>query len=132
MILHGHVRLTGDVDFFFAHDRANSERLFAALERFWDGDVPGLEDAEALGPEGTIVQFGVPPNRIDLINSIEGVDFEEAWDGRLECLLVTQTGEVPLPYIGLAELIKNKRATGRPKDLDDLQYLTGGDVSGSK
>ena len=124
VILHGHVRLTGDVDFFYSRDQANSERLFDALTEFWDGDVPGLEGADDLGPEGTIVQFGVPPNRIDLINAIEGVDFHEAWRGRVDGALVTEDGEIPLPYIGLDELIENKRATGRPKDLDDLDYLT--------
>jgi hypothetical protein len=125
VILHGHVRLTGDVDFFFSTEEENVERLFAVLEEFWEGEVPGLSVAEDLAPAGTVVQFGVPPNRIDLINEIEGVSFDEAWQGRVECRLVTDGGEAPLWYLGLEELIRNKRATGRPKDLDDLDYLTG-------
>lgn len=127
VIFHGHVRLTGDVDFFFSTEEGNVERLFAALEQFWEGEVPGLSAAEELVPAGTVVQFGVPPNRIDLINEIEGVSFDDAWQGRVECRLVTAEGEIPLWYLGLDELIKNKRATGRPKDLDDLDYLTGVD-----
>jgi hypothetical protein len=79
VIFHGHARLTGDVDFFFGREPANLARLFAALDAFWDGDVPGLTSAADLSPHGTIVQFGQPPNRIDLINAIEGVRFDEAF-----------------------------------------------------
>ncbi len=55
---------------------------------------------------------------------IDGVEFAEAWPGRVEVVLVTTDGDVPMSFIGLAALAKNKRATGRPKDLDDLSYLT--------
>ena len=123
VIFHGHVRLTGDVNFFFANDPENMDRVFAALDEFWDGDVPGLEGPEDLSLEGTIVQFGLPPNRIDLINSIDGIEFAEAWPGRVDAVLVTADGDVPIPFIGLEALAINKRATGRPKDLDDLSYL---------
>ena len=125
VIFHGHARLTGDVDFFFDSRSANLDRLFAALAAFWDGDVPGLESADELCPAGIIVQFGQPPNRIDLINAIDGVDFVEAWDGRVEAVLEADDREVPVPFIGVEALVKNKLAVGRPKDLDDLSYLTG-------
>ena len=127
VILHGHVRLTGDVDFFYSRDRDNLDRLFAALEEFWGGEVPGIESADGLAPEGLVVQFGQPPNRIDLINAIDGVTFEEAWPGRFDAVIQTEKGDVPLAFIGLEALVKNKRASGRPKDLDDLDYLTRGD-----
>lgn len=94
-----------------------------ALDTFWNGDVPGLTGATDLSPDGTIVQFGQPPNRIDLLNGIEGVGFGEVWDGRVEAVLVVEGREIPLPFIGLDALVKNKRAVGRPKDLDDLDYL---------
>ena len=123
-IFHGHVRLTGGVGFFFDRDAENVERLYAAVDEFWDGDVPGLLGTEDLEREGIIIQFGQPPNRIDLINSIAGVGFDEAWAGRVDAVLVTVDGVVPLPFIGLEALVKNKRAAGRPKDLDDLSYLT--------
>ena len=127
VIFHGHARLTGDVDFFFGREPGNLERLFEALDAFWDGDVPGLTSATDLSPDGTIVQFGQPPNRIDLINAIEGVGFDEAWNGRVEAILLMGDREVRVPFIGLDALVKNKRAVGRPKDLDDLSYLTGGE-----
>ena len=123
VILHGHVRLTGDVDFFFAGDEPNVGKLFAALEEFWDGDVPGLAGPEELMDEGVIVQFGLPPNRIDLINAIDGVEFTDAWSGRVEAVLVSPEGELRIPFIGLEALVLNKRASGRAKDLDDLSYL---------
>ncbi|HSH75720.1 MAG TPA: DUF6036 family nucleotidyltransferase [Longimicrobiales bacterium] len=127
VIFHGHARLTGDVDFFFGREPANLERLFAALDVFWDGDVPGLTSAADLSPDGTIVQFGQPPNRIDLINAIEGVGFEEAWGSRVEAVLTVDGREIPVPFIGIDALLKNKRAVGRPKDLDDLSYLGEGE-----
>ena len=65
----------------------------------------------------------MPPNRIDLITSIDGVDFADAWPGRVEAVLMSPDGEVRIPFIGLDALIQNKRASGRAKDLDDLSYL---------
>ena len=126
VILHGHVRLTGDVGFFFARDPENLERLFSALEEFWAGDIPGVESPEDLAPEGLVIQFGHPPNRIDLVNDIDGVSFDEAWPGRVDAVVPTESGEVLLTFIGLEALVKNKRASGRPKDLDDLAYLDRG------
>ena len=123
VIFHGRVRLTGDADFFFKGDLENAARLYSALEVFWDGDIPDLHQAEELAEPGLILQFGRPPNRIDLINDIEGVSFDEAWAGRVEAMLVTSHGDIPIPYIGLEHLIQNKRASGRPRDLDDLAYL---------
>lgn len=122
VIFHGHARLTGDVDFFFRPDPENSARLFGALMEFWDGEVPGLLDATELVPEGVIVRFGVPPNRIDLINSVDGVTFDEAWPHREEALMTVCNREVPVAYIGIDALIRNKEASARPKDLDGLAY----------
>ena len=124
VILHGHIRLTGDVDFFFSRDRENLDRMFSAIEDFWEGDIPGIESPVELAPDGIVVQFGQPPNRIDLLNAIDGVSFEEAWPGRVDAVIQTEKGDVPLAFIGLDALVKNKRASGRPKDLDDLAYLT--------
>lgn len=59
----------------------------------------------------------MPPTRID------GVEFTDAWRGRVEAVLVSPEGEVPIPFIGLEALVLNKRAAGRAKDLDDLSYL---------
>ena len=72
---------------------------------------------------GLILQFGRPPNRIDLINTISGVTFDKAWPTRTKVTLASEAEDVPLSYISLDKLIANKRAAGRPKDLDDLAYL---------
>lgn len=123
VIYYGHARLTGDVDFFFDRQIENAQRLFRALNEFWDGDVPGVSEAEELTTAGLILQFGRPPNRIDLLNRIEGVSFEAAWSGRRKVLLESETDAVPTYYIGLDQLIANKESAGRSKDRDDLTYL---------
>jgi len=123
VIYYGYARLTGDVDFFYDPARENAKRLFKALFEFWGGDIPAIKSPEELMERGIIVQFGVPPNRIDLINEIEGVSFEEAWKGRVEEVLEGGICEGKVYFIGLQELIKNKKAAGRYKDLEDLKYL---------
>ena len=123
VIFHGHARLTGDVDFFFSPDSENAKRLFAALSDFWGGDVPEVKSAEELMVQGLILQYGLPPNRIDLINQVDGVTFDEAWIPRVKATLITSSNEVPLYYIGVDELIRNKENAARSKDLDDLEYL---------
>lgn len=84
VIYHGYARLTGDVDFFYEPSPENAGNLFEALNDFWEGDIPGVESSTELQSKGIILQFGVPPNRIDLINSIDAVSFEEAWKFRAE------------------------------------------------
>jgi len=123
VIFYGHIRVTGDIDVFFGREHDNAVNLFKALEEFWQGEIPELEDPSELGKRGVIFQFGVPPNRIDLLNDIDGVDFESAWRRRTRVLLESQTGNVPFSYISLEDLIQNKRASGRPKDQEDLPFL---------
>jgi hypothetical protein len=67
------------------------------------------------------VQLGYPPYRIDIITSISGVEFDSAWANRL----VVEVDGLNVPFIGRDDLLKNKRATGRPKDLLDVERLTG-------
>ena len=123
VIFYGHARLTGDVDFFYDSHADNVSRLYAALDQFWAGSVPGLTGPEELAASGLIVQFGVPPNRIDLMNRIDGVTFDEAWPVRMVVSLKIGDRVVPVNYVGLDALIANKRAAARPKDMDDLPYL---------
>jgi hypothetical protein len=123
VIFYGHVRLTGDVDFFYAIDDENVAGLFEALVEFWEGDIPGVGGAEDLAVRGQIIQFGVPPNRIDLINDIDGVVFDEAWPDRVLAELTSPERSIPITFIGREHLVRNKRASNRPKDLDDLQFL---------
>ena len=126
VIYYGHARLTGDIDFFYEPTEANARRLYAALREFWQGDVPGLENERELCEPGLIVQFGVPPNRIDLVSRIDGVEFEQAWANRREVHIREEESDLPVWFIGISELIRNKRAAGRPKDLDDLRFLERG------
>jgi hypothetical protein len=84
--------------------------------------IRALCDAEAqadLAHEGTVFQIGVPPRRIDVLTGITGVAFAEAWPGRLEIA----DGNLRIPVIGREDLIRNKRALGRPKDLLDVALL---------
>jgi len=124
VIFYGHARLTGDVDFFYENTKGNVKLLYEALLDFWGGEVPGIQNADELREEGLILQFGRPPNRIDLINQISGVKFEEAWQGRTGTVVASPTDEeIPVFYIGRTQLIKNKKAAARPKDQDDILYL---------
>jgi hypothetical protein len=111
---HGYPRLTIDLDFFVRPDRENARRLLAVLDAFGFGQV-GLDEDAFTNPD-KIVQLGLPPNRIDLLTGISGVSFEEAWPRRVAGLL----DGLPVAFLGREELIKNKRASGRPKDLADV------------
>ena len=86
-IYYGHVRLTGDIDIFYENKNDNIEKLFKVLHEFWAGNIPLLNKPEELKQSGMVFQFGVPPNRLDLINNIGNVDFEEAWDTRETVLI---------------------------------------------
>jgi hypothetical protein len=117
VIFHGYVRSTGDIDVWVRMEPGNAERVVAALTDFGFG-VPELTASTFLS-ERCLVRMGVPPFRIEMMTSIPGVTFEECWPGRVES---TWDG-VPVTVIGLECLKKNKRATGRLKDLADLDYL---------
>lgn len=123
VIYYGHARLTGDVDFFYDPSVQNALDLYKALQSFWEGSIPGLDSPEELMEKGMILQFGMPPNRIDLINTIAGLGFEEAWRSRTTVTVEIRGRPVPIHYIGLDELIRNKEAIQRPKDQEDLKYL---------
>ena len=123
VIYYGFARLTGDVDFFYESTRKNTVKLYRSLEEFWEGNIPGIRAPEELIEPGLILQFGVPPNRIDLINRISGVSFQEAWKGKKDITMEIGGKKFPIYLIGLKALIKNKEAIGRPKDLEDLTYL---------
>ncbi|MFC1672441.1 DUF6036 family nucleotidyltransferase [Planctomycetota bacterium] len=122
VIYYGHVRLTGDIDFLYEVSEDNAKKLFGALSDFWDGNIPELGSQEELLKEGLVLQFGLPPNRIDLISSIGAVEFGEAWERR-EDVQVFAKEAITIHFIGLGDLIRNKESAGRPKDLDDLAYL---------
>ena len=123
VIYYGHARLTGDIDIFYGISKENIEKLFQMLNDFWDSDIPGVKKIEELMNSGEVFQFGVPPNRIDLLNSIENVEFEEAWNNRKEDKINLSDTDINIYYIGLRELIKNKESLNRYRDKDDLIFL---------
>lgn len=123
VIYYGHPRLTGDIDIFYNLTEDNVARLYAALNEFWDGTIPGLESEQELREPGMILQFGIAPNRIDLLNRIDGVEFQAAWPHRQEVRVAEGDADILVCFIGLDDLVRNKRAAGRPKDLDDLRFL---------
>ncbi len=124
VIYHGYPRFTGDVDFFYSDQPENRSALFAALREFWNGNIPGIKSADELAEPGVIIQFGRPPNRIDLLNRIDGVDFQSAWKDKIQLQISGPGGDIPLFMIDFSNLLRNKRAASRPKDLDDLRALS--------
>ena len=124
VIYHGLARNTGDVDFFFDPTPMNAGRLFRALKAFWKGPIPGIDKSEDLLEPRAVFQYGSPPHRIDIMNSISGVSFEVAWKTKIVDEIIGDGGTVPVYFIGISALIENKRAVGRLKDLEDIRYLT--------
>jgi hypothetical protein len=110
-------RATGDFDLLIEPTDDNARRVFAALQAF-GAPLFDLTVADLATP-GVVFQIGVPPYRIDLITRVSGVTFDEAWSERA----VAELPGLSLPIIGRQALIRNKRASGRPKDLVDLQML---------
>lgn len=117
---HGLPRATGDLDTWVWLDRDNASKIVAALDEFGFGSL-GLSVDDFVEPE-IVVQLGYPPHRIDIITSIDGVDFDDAWERRM----MVNVGGVEVPIIGREELILNKIAAGRPQDLADVARLRAG------
>ena len=118
LAVHGITRATGDIDFLYRRTDSNVKRLRAALHQF--GAPENVIDTAALMQKGIVTQLGSPPQRIDLLNEIDGVTFNEVWKG----VLRTDMDGVPIFVIGRKELEKNKVAAGRDKDVLDLRELS--------
>jgi hypothetical protein len=118
LAFHGAPRFTGDLDIFIRPAPGNARRVLEALADF-GFRFPNLTADDFQKPDN-VVQLGVPPVRVDLVTSITGVSWEEA-----EAHKVSGTfSDVPVHYIGREEFIANKRATGRKKDLADVEALS--------
>lgn len=115
--IHGYPRATADIDVWVARDDDNARRIVAALRSF-GFDVPSLTEELFLDPD-RIVRMGVAPLRIELLTSIDGVEFDECAPRAIVQLVEGS----PIPVIGLDDLKTNKRASGRSKDLADLDNL---------
>ena len=114
---HSRPRATGDLDVWVDRQHANARRVHAALRAF-GAPLDQLSEMDLQAPD-VVFQMGVPPRRIDLLTSLTGLEFAEAWPARVE----GRFGEIVCPYIGRQDLMKNKRALGRPRDLADLELL---------
>jgi hypothetical protein len=119
MAAHGVPRATGDFDIWIRPDPENAQRVFRALEAFGAPLAATDLQVEDLSRLGTVYQIGLPPRRIDLLTKIDGVSFDEAWQSRT----VSQVSALEVPFLGWDALLKNKKATGRPKDRADIRLM---------
>jgi len=122
-IFYGHARLTGDIDIFFNQTENNVARLNECLKDFWNGNIPGSINVSDLMEKNVIIQFGVVPNRVDLISSLLAINFEEAWNRREIVKVKRIKGYFYTYYISLEFLIRNKEKLSREKDIEDLKFL---------
>jgi len=117
VVLYGYVRYTGDIDFWVNSSRENANRLVAVLDRFGFGSLN--LNSEDFTKDDQIIQLGYPPNRIDIITSVTGLKFSDCYKKRRSFSL----DDIQIQTISLDDLKKNKKASGRYKDLDDLENL---------
>lgn len=115
---HGFPRLTKDIDFFFDSAENNVKKICNSLMSF--GFPQRDLKLETFTTKGNIITFGCEPVRVDFINTISGVEFQEAWKNRVR----GKYGKVSVNFIGRMDLIKNKLATQRPKDKLDVEELS--------
>jgi hypothetical protein len=114
---HGIPRATGDLDVWVRPTPANADRVLEALRAF---GAPLFDlSREDLSQPGIVFQLGVVPCRIDILTAITGVEFDEAWAHRLQ----VQIEGLSIACLGREQLLRNKRATGRAKDLADVAML---------
>lgn len=114
---HGYPRATGDLDIWVRADVDNASKVIAALSAF-GAPMDQISEEDFASP-AIVFQIGVPPGRIDILTDVSGVDFGTAWDARLSITI----DDITFPVLGRADLVANKRASGRPKDLADLDAL---------
>lgn len=118
---HGYPRPTGDLDIWIAVDIENARRLRAVLERF--GFAQGGRAPEEFLAPNRVFRMGVPPVRIEVLTGVTGVDFAACYPRRVE----SEVDGVRVRFIGRDDLLANKRAAGRHKDLNDIEHLSARD-----
>lgn len=121
LAFYGAPRYTGDMDVYVKPDAANASRIVSALDAFGFKSA-GLTISDFDTPD-KVVQLGVPPVRIDIMTSLTGVTWEEAFSGREP----GKFGDMSVYYIGRKQFIANKRAISRKKDLADIEAIGGDD-----
>jgi hypothetical protein len=116
---HGVPRVTGDLDVWVAATEVNASRIWAALAHFGAPLASlSIHESDFVRPD-CVVQLGLPPYRIDIMTAISGVEFSNAWERRV----FGQLFDVEVSFLSRADFMQNKRASGRPKDLEDIRSL---------
>ncbi|AEE49572.1 DUF6036 family nucleotidyltransferase [Haliscomenobacter hydrossis] len=116
--LHGYVRYTADMDIWVLMSPENASKIVSVLQDF---GLPGANDLiDAFQNEKRVVGMGMPPYKIEVITSIDGVQFDECFSKKQ----IVEIEGIPINFISLEDLRKNKAASGRFKDLNDLEHLT--------
>jgi hypothetical protein len=110
-------RATGDLDIWIEATPENARKVMRALKEF-GAPLSDVSESDFARP-GVTFQIGIAPRRIDLLTELSGIEFQEAWNDHS----MFPFGPFTIPFLSKAALIKNKRATGRPKDLLDLEEL---------
>jgi len=114
---HGRPRHTGDLDIWIKPSMENAGKMINVLKDFGFGSL-GLTEDDFL-KENYVTQLGYPPLRIDILNSISGVNFDDAYKGRI----LGENDNLHISFINISDFIANKKASGRPKDLGDIEAL---------
>lgn len=115
--VHGYPRYTKDIDIWIFTDELNLKKIVKVINDF--GFKSSNIKVADLKESGTVVQLGLPPNRIDLITDVDGVDFDDSYNNKFEII----SDGLKMNFIGLEHLKKNKKASGRYQDLADLENL---------
>jgi hypothetical protein len=119
LAVHGYPRSTGDIDLWIMPEKNNAEALMRALIRFGaPADTVSSDDFQI---ENNVFQIVVAPRRVDIITSLDGLTFDEAF----EHSVLTEIDSIPVHVLSVPDLIRNKRATGRTKDIADAETLEG-------
>ena len=115
--IHGHPRYTGDMDIWIQQSPENAARVIKAIDLFGFSSL-GITKEDLLDPNN-VIQMGNPPLRIDLLTEIDGVNFAECYPNRK----VLNIAGLEFNFIGYQDLVKNKKESGRGKDIEDLANL---------
>ncbi len=117
LIQYAEPRYTKDIDLWISTNKTNATAVFKSLKEF-GAPLANMTEAD-FSEEGYFYQMGMPPVRVDILMGIPGVEFDDAWLRRME----VDFDDLPVAFISRADLIKAKRAAGRPQDLIDVESL---------
>jgi hypothetical protein len=118
--VHGYIRATGDIDIWINQNAENADKMLTVMLQFgFEAYDFQLEDFMVVDGKAGFVSIGQEPFKIEILGEVSGVQFSECFTNKI----IVEIEQVPIPFINLSDLIKNKRASGRPKDLLDIDNL---------